>query len=116
MIDLKDEIYELLSTIPGVKVQEEYPKTPPKLPLITFNEIGNVPLTSADDREYLSRIDFQVDIWTKSTADGSVERTELGLKVNEILTNNVYQRQMAYDLTDPVSGFYRKLMRFEKIA
>lgn len=73
MIDLSGTILNALKTdfslnkLINGKVFELVPPTKQKPPYITFFELANDEGEAADDDEYTSSIEFQVDLWTSGS-------------------------------------------------
>lgn len=108
MYDAKAEINELLETIEGVTVSDQFPSGPGKTPHITFKEANNVNYRNMRE-EIQTEIIILIDVWhTKSTG-------ALAIEVNELMGSIGFMRQFQTDLNEP-NGLKRKTMRFRGVV
>ncbi|MDQ0091667.1 hypothetical protein J2T12_005107 [Paenibacillus anaericanus] len=107
MYDVKPEVNDALSSIPGVTVSDAYPKDFKKLPHISFYEIANNdPLRIKSSP--LTDTAIQVDIWhNKSTGS-------LAASVDTKMNSLGFRREFAQDVPD--ENVKHKTMRFRGVV
>ena len=108
MIDLNRPIYLLLNGIAAVEL--EFPDTKASFPVITITEVSNVNSLTVGEKEALSDITYQIDVWDNEQTRQRCER--IAAKVNEVMTKNHFTRTMGRGFRDPGSGLHRKTMYF----
>lgn len=110
MINIKPQIYELLSSIPDAAVSYFYPQSFATLPAISYYELSNVVKTKADGVEYSSDIQIQIDIYAKTPAEAS----ELAGAVDALMAGKGFTRSLAMDLIDKT--MHHKTMRYRGVV
>ena len=111
MVSLNKEIFNKLSEIKELgivkSVNYSYPETFSNLPCITFYEINNSTVEFSDDDEYLSEINYVVDVW----ANDYEQLNNISVKVNEKLKEIGFIREISYDVLN--ENIKHKFMRFK---
>ena len=111
MISLNKEIFNKLSEIKELgivkSVNYSYPETFSNLPCITFYEVNNSTVEFSDDDEYLSEINYVVDVW----ANDYEQLNSVSIKVNENMKEIGFIRELSYDV--PNENIKHKFMRFK---
>lgn len=112
MLDKKTDVLEALKSIAGIDggVFIDRPKINSKLSCISFYEISNSPDTFADDEEYLSRINFVIDIWAKTHE----ETGKIAKEVNRVMGLIGFTREFSRDVIE--TDIKHKTMRYEYIG
>lgn len=105
MIDLKTEVVKALKRACG-NVSLNGSKDFVKMPCISYFEISNTPANMADDREYLTEIEYAVDIW----GEKDTEVTKIALRVNAEMASIGFVRSFSYDVAH--EKYRHKTMRF----
>jgi hypothetical protein len=112
MINKKAALSAALESVEGVEgVFFYYPKSFKKLPCVSYYENNNSPARAADDAEYLTEINYQVDVW----AEKSAEASEIAGRVNAALTAAGFTREFSHDLYEPGAAAH-KTMRYQYIG
>lgn len=113
MINLNKNIFNKLNEIKELGIVKgvnySYPETFSKLPCITFYEANNSILKFTEDDEYLSEINYVIDIW----AETYEQINNIAIKVNEKLKEIDFVREVSYDV--PSEEIKHKFMRFKTI-
>lgn len=111
MINLKPLVFNKLKEISilGNRVFFYYPSTFNSLPSISYYEITNQENSNADDDEYNSLIEIQVDVWGKTPE----EISDIALQVDSKMKSIGFNRAFAQDVHD--ENLYHKTMRFSII-
>lgn len=81
------------------------------LPCITYYELDNAPSSFADDTESVSKITIVLDIY--SHINGKQSLSEIAHKVNCVLFELGFIRQMAQDIPEPEADVLHKTMRYQ---
>ena len=114
MINQKPIVYEKLSELKAEKVVkqvcEEGSQDWSKLPCVTYMELDNSELDSADDEEYSSSLSIKADVWGKTSSEVSKIAMQVVKKMKEL----EYRRTLYLDVNDLNSKQKHKTMRFEK--
>ena len=114
MINQKPIVYKKLSELKTEKkveqVCEEGSQDWSKLPCVTYMELGNEPLTDADDEEYSSALAVKADVWGKTSSEVSKIAIDVVNKMKDI----GYRRTFYLDVVDLNSKQKHKTIRFEK--
>ena len=114
MINQKTIVYEKLSELETEKVVkqvcEEGNQDWSKLPCVTYMELDNSELDSADDEEYSSSLAIKADVWGKTSSEVSKIAMQVVKKMKEL----EYRRTLYLDVNDINSKQKHKTMRFEK--
>ena len=76
------------------------------LPCLTYYELDNSPQEFADDAEATSKITMVVDIYSNGST------SDIAHKVNCVLFELGFIREMAQDIPEPTPGVFHKTMRF----
>jgi len=116
MISLKNIVYSALMTATalttllgsGQRIFFHFPDDAnvATFPRITYFELDNIGNLYADNTEYGSEIDYQVDVWhTAST-------TAIALQVDAIMTGLGFARIGGTDLYEEADRVFHKAMRF----
>ena len=117
MIDLSNDIENKLKEISTLesRVFFCYPSSFIKLPCISYYEITNKGNSYADDEEYDSEIEFQIDVWAKNKAEMSSLAIEVDTKMKEL----GFSRTFASDAFEEASAnqvIFHKSMRYSQIV
>ena len=114
MINQKPIVYEKLSELKAEKVVkqvcEEGSQDWSKLPCVTYMELDNSELDSADDEEYSSSLSIKADVWGKTSSEVSKIAMQVVKKMKEL----EYRRTLYLDVNDLNSKQKHKTMGFEK--
>jgi hypothetical protein len=97
MYQPKQDLYELLSTLENVVVYQIRPEVLKELPCITFQVANNAVNATLDKDIGYQRIQFNIDVWTKTSSEGSTLLSTL----EELLRGNGYLLESATDVIDP---------------
>lgn len=109
MNSIGNAVKELLDGT-GAAVWYFYPQSWLRLPAISWRESRNRELAQADGREYLTELEYTVDVWDKSP-----ERVRsLAEDVDGALCAMRLRRDYAADLFE--SGMHHRTMRFRCVA
>ena len=76
------------------------------LPCLTYYELDNSPHEFADNMETMSKITIVVDVYSSGST------SELAHKVNCVLFELGFIREMAQDIPEPTPDVFHKTMRF----
>lgn len=113
MINLNKNIFNKLNEIKELGIVKgvnySYPEIFSKLPCITFYEANNSIVKFAEDDEYLSEINYVIDIW----AETYEQINNIAIKVNEKLKEIDFIKEVSYDV--PSEEIKHKFMRFKTI-
>jgi|GEM_PF-1438740 len=112
MYDIKPQINELLTGISGVTVYYIYPQQLNNLPVITYCEYNNSEHERQGNKEYLSKIVIQIDIYESSGDNLS----SLSQKVNDAIYTTGLRRSYIRETYDSQNGVYHKCMLFKGIV
>jgi hypothetical protein len=104
MIDLHPEVITALQTTCSL-VYRFYPNSFTNTPMLSFYQNGN---SSEDNSDLLTKVAFQVDVWTKTIA----ELDSLVKNVDGAMRGLGFRRSLSQEIPDP-SGLRRQTMRFE---
>ncbi|KAA3404317.1 DUF3168 domain-containing protein [Akkermansia muciniphila] len=107
MIDLHPVIANMLK--PYGRVEQVFPSTKTKFPLITILELSNNAEMVLDGVDRLSLVDWQIDIWD----DGKTAQKAEGIaaQVNGAMTAAGFERYFKQQMRDPAIP-QRVCMRF----
>ena len=112
MLNKKSDVLKALETVGGVKhVFFYYPDSFARLPCVSYYEINNSPYKRADDGEYLTEINYQIDVWAKKSAEAS----EIALAVNDAMGLAGFIREFSRDVYQEGAAAH-KTMRFKIIG
>ena len=90
-------IKERLLQLEGVKsVTRGWPKSSERLPCIAISKAADTPVDHADDREYLTELEYYIRIFADRVADVDT----LSERVDEEMQEMGYMRTFAYDDDD----------------
>lgn len=104
-----EEILDIVEAISQVKsVTRGWPADFSKLPCIAVSEAGNAPERYYADKEYLSKVEYYVRIFSKNT---SLSDT-IAAQVDALLTEQDWERTFAYEDDNP--EVRQKIMRYKK--
>lgn len=112
MIDLIDTVGNALkadtalTALVGGRVSYIRPATTPTLPYITYFEVTNDEVVSADDTEYSDSIEIQVDIWTLGST------IPIKKAVQKVLRPLGFTHQAMPDMYDETTKIFHKSIRF----
>lgn len=113
MISLNKEVFNKLNEIKTLGLVEcvnhSFPETFSKLPCITFYEANNSIKEFSEDDEYLSEINYVVDIWANSYK----QINDIAIEVAQKLKDIGFIREVSYDV--PSEEIKHKFMRFKII-
>jgi len=109
MLNKKPDVLAALESIEGIKggVFAARPKKLSKMPCISFYEINNSPAVFADDTEYLTEVNFVIDVWANT--DEELER--ITAEVNRAMTGINFTREFSRDMQE-ASDIRRKTTRY----
>ena len=96
----------------GVRVMYFYPADWSQLPVICWRESGSREYAQADGREYLTELEYTVDVWDRSPA----RCAELAGRVHEALASVRLRRDFCGDLYDASAGIYHRSMRYRCVV
>lgn len=81
------------------------------VPVISFRQVNNTEGFHSDNAENSQECKFAVDIWSNSP----VQITNIGIKVNEIMQEDGWERTYDYDVPRQTpEEVFHKAMRFMK--
>lgn len=104
---IKERVYQALSGITEATVSYYYPEDfNLVLPAITYYELDNSALSYADDRECLSDVDIQIDIYSRDST------TALACEVDKAMAGLDFIRAYSGDLYDAENKLQHKTMRY----
>jgi len=107
MTNLKSKVVSVLTASTGLpEVYFFYPKSFAKLPCISYYEVNNQVAVWADDKPAVSSLQYQVQIWGRS----SQEISALADKADAGMLDAGFARQSALDRYDANSELYYKDM------
>lgn len=106
MIDLNVYIAELLK--PLARVELIFPAAGATFPVITINETANAAALIIDNKERISSVVFQIDVWDNGTDRSRTE--ELALKVDEIMLGAGFSRIFGQMVKE--KNLHRKCLRY----
>ncbi len=113
MVSVNKQIFNKLNELKELGIVKgvnySYPETFSKLPCITFYEANNSIAIYTEDDEYLSEINYVIDIWAESYE----QINNIAIKVNEKLKEIDFIREVSYDV--PSEDIKHKFMRFKTI-
>lgn len=111
MLDLNQALAALLEPI--ARVELEFPDTSAEFPVITIAEVANITNYAVENKEHISDITYQVDVWDNGS---NRQRCELlALEVSRVLTGAGFVRTLGRGFKDE-SGLHRKMMYFQTKA
>jgi len=112
MLNKKSDVLKALETVEGVKdVFFYYPNSFARLPCVSYYEINNSPYKRADDGEYLTEINYQIDIWCEKSAEAS----EIAEDVDAAMSLAGFTREFSRDVYNE-SAPAHKTMRYQIIG
>lgn len=116
MISMKNTVYSALTTATalttllgsGQRIFFHFPDDAnvATFPRVTYFELDNIGNLFADNTEYGSEIDYQVDVWH------SASTTAIALQVDTIMTGLGFARIAAPDLYESDTKKFHKAMRY----
>lgn len=109
MLDINSEADKSLAKT-GYEIVFHHPKEKTPLPCVSFYNLSEQGSFSADNAEAIQTGRVQIDIWAKKPQ----ECGKMAIKINEIMVNDGWTRELSMDLPDD-SEVYRRTMRFSKI-
>jgi hypothetical protein len=112
MVNLNKQVYDALCAISGVPVHYFYPDDWSVLPCISYYMLSNTEHDRADDLEYTSEVNYQIDVWAK---DHTVSDS-IALQVDAVLQTVGFTRAFAGDLFEAATEIFHKTMRYRKVA
>ena len=113
MINKSRDIQAALSAIPEVKkVSLAYPDSFADLPRVSFFEANNSPAEFSDDCEYLSELNFQIDVWAEKWDDVY----DIAIDVDDAMSGIGFTREFSADVPDDQSNIKHKTMRYQFIG
>jgi hypothetical protein len=111
LINIKPQIFELLSSIQGVKTTYFHPESFTVLPAISYYELSNSTKVRTDNRERLAEIAIQIDIWARTSGETSTLAEQVDAKMASI----GLVRAFSGDLYESKSKIHHKSMRFRGV-
>jgi hypothetical protein len=111
MINVKPQIYTLLSEVDGAKVSYFHPESFTTLPAISYYEASNSTKVRTDNREKLAEIAVQVDVWAKTSGEASTLAEAVDTKMASI----GFSRAFSGDQYEAKSKIHHKSMRFRGV-
>lgn len=85
-----------------------YPQNWAALPQVSYYLLEDAEAARAANREYLSRIAYQVDVW----ADSPAAVSETALRIDRELARIGLQREYAGDLYDSAAQLHHRTLRY----
>ena len=107
MDSLQAEVYAALSNT-GYPVSYFYPQDGFVLPQITFYESDNREFGQADGNEYITEVEYTVDLWALSPEITSA----MALLVDTAMSVLRLKRTFSYDLYEQDTRVHHKNMRY----
>lgn len=107
MVDITPRVKAALDGV-HPRVYYAYPQQWTTLPVISYRLEGSQEYARADNREYLSEITYQIDIW----GDGPADNADLAAAVHGALSALGLQRQYAADIFETPTGLHHRTMRY----
>ena len=104
MISKKEEIVTALNTI--AETYQFHPDTFTTMPCISFYEIDNSEAQHADDKEIVSRLEYVIDIWSKTST------TSLTNQVNDKMQTLGFKRTQCIDMYEKDTKIRHTHMKF----
>jgi hypothetical protein len=96
----------------GVPVFFYYPESFNQTPCVGYYEANNAPAETADDAEYLSSVEYAIDVWGKTSS----EISELMEIIDEALKRNNFTREFSNDVYDPKTWILHKTSRYSYLG
>ena len=108
MVDLLEEIYAALKTIPDAEqVNYQYPQDWATLPAVTYYEQSNTEMRVFGGSNYMANVSYQIDIWAKMPEQCRV----IAYNVDDRMAALGLRREFSADLFDP-SGIHHRSKRY----
>lgn len=109
MIDVNIEAEKSLSAL-DVKAVYQYPESFASLPVISYYSINESGAFYCDNEEAIQEGHIQLDIWS----DIPSQCGETAIKVNDIMVQDGWIRELSMDVPKNNDKIYHKTMRFKK--
>lgn len=107
MINVKDKVYEALSTV-CKNVSDTYPVNWGELPAIQYVEEDNKVVEWTDNKEQKSYVRYRIDVWDQKST------TSATLAVDACIAALGLERIFCQDVDDP-SHLKHKVIRYEAV-
>lgn len=109
MIDINKMAEMSLSRL-ECNVVYQYPEEFATLPVVSYYNVAEKGGFYADNSECIQDGYVQIDVWSKKPA----ECGELSIKINEIMTEDGWTRELSMDIPRKDENIYHRTMRFQK--
>lgn len=99
MVNIRAAIYAKLTEIIGANagVYHFYPDTDASYPAVSYYESGNRQYEQADGNEYLTEINYQMDVWARKMT----ECDTIAQYIDTAMTSLGFRRETCMDVNDP---------------
>lgn len=111
MVTLAEMVRERLEST-GAAVWYFYPQSWARLPAVSWRESANREKAQADGREYLTELEYTVDIWSGSPGDNLA----LAGRIDAALTAIRLRRVGSVDLFEDGTGLHHRSLRYRCVA
>jgi hypothetical protein len=110
MDSIQSEVYTALQGT-GYSVSYAYPQEGVSLPCVSFYEANNREFAQADGNEYLTEVEYTIDIWASTPETTGA----MALVIDDSLAALRLKRTFSHDLYETDSKIHHKNMRYRAI-
>ena len=110
MENLQSEVYTALNST-GYSVSYAFPQEPVSLPCVSFYESLNREYAQADGNEYLTEVEYTIDIWAMTPEATAT----MGAAVDVKMATLRLKRTFSYDLYEADTRVHHKNMRYRAL-
>ena len=89
-----------------------YPATWARVPLVAYRETGNRDHSRADGKEYLTELEYTVDVWSTSAQEAHT----IAAKIDEVLAKAGFRRTQAQTLFEERTRYVHLTARYRALA
>ena len=109
MIDINEEAKKALLPL-DCKVVYQYPESFTGEKVVSYYNLAEKGAFYADNSDCIQNGYVQIDVWAKVPK----ECAELSIRINALMTNDGWTREMSMDVPKKDEKIYHRTMRFQK--
>ena len=109
MVDMNLEAEKTLKKL-DCHITYQHPRDFKKMPVVSYYNVTEHGALYTDNDESVQSGYIQVDVWTQNAK----ECGSLTLRVNDVMTEDGWTREMSADVPEKDGATYHKTMRFHK--
>jgi len=111
MNTLCERVKEILETT-GCRVFYHYPASWLALPCVSWRESANRVFARADAQEYLTELNYTIDIWSRSAE----ENYDIAVRIDVAMAQEGFRRDMCADLFETNTQLHHRSMRYRAVT